>query len=74
MNRRMILHPNEIVFDAQVAEAEDQGWTVDPANPKGLFGTFWEVQMLRDPSVVDKPSRREILEKARAAKAAKASE
>lgn len=71
----------EFIF--QIAKQVREGWDFDPNQPPGQYGRMYESHMLREPTEAQvqkdaaeaaKPSRAEILAKARAAKAAKAQE
>lgn len=71
---KQVCHDNLIVFIQQIVDLALQGWEVDERNPPMLLGYLYECQMLRDEEVVDpppKPTRAEILAKAREAKKAK---
>lgn len=70
---KSILDPNLGAFVQTVIEHALQGWTIQESNPPSLLGFYYETVMERDEDIVDppaKPSRAEILAKARAAKAA----
>jgi hypothetical protein len=76
--KKTIVNMNLSQFVQDVADATLQGWDVDPGKPAEQWGLLYEVGMVlndeRASEYVEKPSRAEILQKARAAKAAKAEE
>jgi hypothetical protein len=76
-----LLDHNPGTLSLKISEACQDGWRVDPDRPMTLLGFLWEVWLLRDATdeqIADdaaeaaKPSRAEILAKARASKAEKA--
>lgn len=70
---KTIQDPNLIVFINDIVAAVKDGWELDDQNPPGLYGFYYEVQLLKDENLIEppKPSRAEILANARATKAAK---
>lgn len=74
MTSKSVLDPNLGVFIQQIIDHALQGWTISEAFPPTLLGFCYETVMERDESIIDppaKPTRAEILAKARAAKKAK---
>lgn len=76
-----ILEYNPGTMSLKIQEMVEAGWSVDPDRPLVQLGFTWECWFIRDASdeqlAIDadaaaKPSRAEILAKARAAKAEKA--
>ena len=70
-------------FVQKIVDKIKQGWDIDPNNPASIYGFHHECGLVRDATneqlesdaaELAKPSRAEILAKARAAKAAKSSE
>lgn len=77
------LHPNPGTVALKIQEMVRKGWTVDEDRPMTLLGFQWEVwfkrdatdeQLAKDEADLNKPSRADILRKAREAKAAKKNE
>lgn len=73
---KVIQSPNLAEFVKLVVEASRDGWEIDDMNPPSLYGYFYETVLLKDENDVEppKPTRAEILAKARASKAQKAAE
>ena len=74
-------NPSELAFRMQ--ELIQSGWEINPESPFTQLGAYWECGLMRDPTVAQltsdaekaaKPTRAEILKKARATKAQKAAE
>lgn len=70
---RTILTPSLYVFAYELQEAIQQGWEIDGDTPPTTFGIVYECGLMRevDEGFTEKPTRAEILAKARAAKKAK---
>lgn len=77
------MDPNAGTVALEVQKMVRDGWSVDEDRPMTLLGFQWEVWFVRDATDAQiasdeaeaaKPSRAEILAKARAAKAEKAKE
>lgn len=77
MTTKPILSPNLGIFCQTLVDHAKQGWDIDSAHPVDLYGYMYECQMVRDEDILDpppKPTRAEILAKARAARGKKAAE
>lgn len=71
--RKIIMEPNLGVFVQQVADLAADGWTIDPKQPAGQFGFYFEAHLLKDEKLIDKsPTRADITANARSAKKVKA--
>lgn len=75
------LDPNVGAVALEIQKMVRAGWSIDENRPLSLYGYMWEVwfirnasdeQLAQDAAELAKPSRAEILAKARAAKAEKA--
>jgi hypothetical protein len=77
---KQITEYNMVTFIQAIVDASKEGWKIDENNPPAFYGRIYEVilernasdeQLAADAAELAKPSRAEILAKARAAKKAK---
>jgi hypothetical protein len=73
---KLVVSPEIGEFVQFINDHQKLGWELNKNNPARHIGWLFEVEMFRDEEIVDpdKPSRSEILAKARASKAAKKAE
>lgn len=80
LQRQVVLEYNPVTLAYKIQELVLDGWLIDEDRPLNQIGFYWECGFIRDSTAAqrqadaeqaEKPTRAEILAKARAAKAAK---
>ena len=72
VDKKSLIHSNLTSLIMEAMEEAKNGWEVDTSEPAGMYGWMYEVWLKRDETIVDKPTRADILANARSAKKIKA--